>query len=75
MVYNKRREYCIYRSQPEREMSCVAGGGDAFYSRRQRCLVQLDMVMSGTVGDGDVLYGRGRRCLVWPEMTVVSGTN
>jgi len=63
-VYNKRGEYCIYRSQPETEMSCTAGGGDVLYSRRQRCLVWPETEMSCMAGDGDVLYGRRRRCLV-----------
>ena len=57
-VYNKRGEYCIYRSQPETEMSCTAGGGDVLYSRRRRCLVWLETKMSCMAGDEDVSYGR-----------------
>ena len=79
-VYNKSGEYCIYRSQPETEMSCTAGGRDVLYSRRRRCLVWPDTEMSCMAGDRDVLYGRRRwflvwRFLVWREMTVDSGTS
>jgi len=52
--------YCIYRSQPETEMSCTAGGGDVLYSRRRRCFVWPQTEMSCMASDGYVLYGRRR---------------
>jgi hypothetical protein len=50
--------YCIYRSQPETEMSCTVGDGDVLYGWRRRCLVWPEAEMSGIAGDGDVFYGR-----------------
>jgi len=43
--------YCIYRSQPETEMSRMAGEGDVSYGRRLRCLVWPETVMSRMAGD------------------------
>jgi hypothetical protein len=57
MVYNKRGEFYIYRSQPETEMSCSDGGGDVLYSQTGRRLVKSEMEMSCMAGDGNVLYG------------------
>jgi len=50
--------YCIYRSQPEMEvswpeaeMSCMVGDGDVLYDRRRRCLVWPETEMSRMAGD------------------------
>jgi hypothetical protein len=58
MVYNKRGEYCIWRSWPETEMSCTVGDRDVLYGQRRWCLVSQESVMSRMAGDGDVSYGQ-----------------
>jgi len=71
-VYNKRRQYCIYRSQPEAEMSCSVGDRDVLNGWRRRGLIWPEMVMSCMGRDGDMSYGRRWWCLVWADITVDS---
>jgi hypothetical protein len=42
--------YCIYRSQPETEVSCMAGDGDVLCDRRRRCLVWPEMTVDSDTG-------------------------
>jgi len=57
--------YCIYRSQPETEMSSTVGDGDVLYGRRRRCLVWPETEMSRMAGDD---------CWLWYGLMAFSRT-